>query len=46
MGADGAIETLKQLLSVCRMPFYRKYAGYLGQAFGGGGPKSSAADHV
>jgi hypothetical protein len=30
MGAEGAIESLKQLLSVCRMPFYRKYASYLG----------------
>ena len=33
MGVEGAIETLQQLLAVCRMPFYRKYAGYLGQPF-------------
>jgi len=33
MGVEGALATLKQLLALCRMPFYRKYAGYLGQAF-------------
>jgi len=30
MGTEGAIQGLKQLLSVCRMPFYRKYASFLG----------------
>lgn len=33
MGVDGAFTTLQGLLSVCRMPFYRKYSGYLGKAF-------------
>jgi hypothetical protein len=33
MGVEGAVETARDLLSACRMPFYRKYAGYLGDAF-------------
>jgi hypothetical protein len=33
MGIDGAFKTLQSLLSICRMPFYRKYSGYLGKAF-------------
>jgi hypothetical protein len=41
MGVEGAIETLKQLLAVCRMPFYRKYAAHLGQPFGMGETKAA-----
>lgn len=33
MGLEGAVATLDRLLSVCRMPFYRKYGTFLGQAF-------------
>lgn len=33
LGPDGAVATLKRLLSVCRIPFYRKYGNYLGEAF-------------
>ncbi len=35
MGLGGALRTLKRLLSVCRLPFYRRYRPHLG---GGGGP--------
>jgi hypothetical protein len=33
MGVDGGLKTLQSLLSICRMPFYRKYSGYLGKPF-------------
>ena len=33
IGIDGATAAIRQLISICRTPFYRKYAGYLGSAF-------------
>jgi len=29
MGLQGAVRTLERLVTVCRLPFYRKYAKYL-----------------
>jgi hypothetical protein len=29
MGLGGAVETLEQLLALCRVPFYREYKDYL-----------------
>ena len=31
LGLEGALVALRQLISICKMPFYRKYAGYLGR---------------
>ena len=33
LGFEGAIDTLRQLLHVCELPFYRRYAAYLGKPF-------------
>lgn len=33
MGPAGAVRTLKRLLAICRLPFYRKYSRHLGSAF-------------
>ncbi len=32
-GIEGAFATLRALLRICRLPFYRRYARYLGPAF-------------
>ncbi|MBW2457930.1 MAG: hypothetical protein JRI68_25720 [Deltaproteobacteria bacterium] len=34
-GIEGAFVTLRELLRICRLPFYRRYARYLGPAFAG-----------
>ncbi|MFA6316103.1 MAG: nitrogenase component 1 [Elusimicrobiota bacterium] len=31
MGVDGCLRGFRKLLSACRMPFYRRYAGHLGR---------------
>ncbi len=33
VGVDGALASLERILAVCKMPFYRRYAGFLGRAF-------------
>jgi hypothetical protein len=33
VGLEGAIAAVQQILAVCRMPFYRRYSRYLGEAF-------------
>jgi hypothetical protein len=35
LGLAGALSAIEQLTSACRMPFYRKYSSYLGEAFHG-----------
>ncbi|MCA9691222.1 MAG: hypothetical protein KC636_16585 [Myxococcales bacterium] len=32
-GPEGAVATLTRLLARCQLPFYRRYAGYLGRPF-------------
>jgi hypothetical protein len=34
MGVQGALRTFDRLLALCRLPFYRRYAGYLAAAGG------------
>ena len=35
MGPEGALRTARRLLAVCRTPFYRRYARYLGRSRAG-----------
>ena len=35
LGPAGAIESARQLIRTCRLPFYRVYADYLGEPFAG-----------
>jgi len=34
LGLGGALETLRRLLAVCELPFYRRYGQHLGEPFG------------
>lgn len=34
LGIGGALETLRHLLQICSLPFYRRYGAHLGPAFG------------
>jgi hypothetical protein len=34
LGVDGAMTTLRRLLAICRLPYFRTYARYLGHPFG------------
>ena len=33
LGLDGALATLRRLLAICRLPYFRTYARYLGSPF-------------
>ncbi len=33
LGLEGSLTTLRNLLRICRLPFYRVYGSYLGEAF-------------